>query len=176
MHTLCEEVHGELADVLERAVNEGGSPVARVRAALRADIDLGSADPARCRMAYMASSAPHLDASSPREQVAQARRAADTLRQFISTVLPLPGPQAVETTRQAIWALVHGVVAVVVEHPGFPFVPRDRLIERSHELVIDGIGHETRSPPAGPRRPGGKRAAWGKDTGHTSHNGRRAEA
>ena len=38
---------------------------------------------------------------------------------------------AVDTHLQALWALMYGVVALVLDHPGFPFVPRDRLIDRT---------------------------------------------
>jgi hypothetical protein len=128
-------------------------------AALRAYIDFGLADPTRYRVAFMTKLAPHIDASSFLDQGAQARKGADTLRQLVSAVLRNPEPQAVEATMQALWKLVHGVVALLVEHPRFPWVARDRLIARSLELVISGIGPGPRRPPAGPSRPGARRAA-----------------
>jgi len=158
--TLCEEVYGELADVLEAAAATPGSPLARLRAALRAYIDFGFADPTRYRLAFMTSLAPHVDASTPLEEGAQARRAAETLRQRVRAVLRAPTPQAEETTLQALWAVIHGVVAVVIEHPGFPFVPQERLIARTLALVLNGFGAPGRANGAASReaQPAGRAA------------------
>ncbi len=171
VHALCEEVYGELADVLERAGRTAGNPLARLRAALRAYINFGLADPTRYRVAFMTKVAPHIDASSFLDQGPQARRGANTMRQLVSAVLRKPEPQAVEATLQALWALVHGVVALLVEHPRFPWVARDRLIARSLELIINGIGEETRRPPARPSRAGGKRAAGGNGASRAREGG-----
>jgi AcrR family transcriptional regulator len=48
----------------------------------------------------------------------------------------------VEETSQAIWAGVHGLTALLITQPGFPFVERERLIKRTIEILIRGASLE----------------------------------
>jgi hypothetical protein len=164
-------VYGELADGLGRAAHTAGSPVARLRAALRAYIEIGLANPSRYRMAFMTALAPHVDGATFLDQGTQAWKGFDIMRPLVTAVLRTPEPQAVETTLQALWALVHGVVALVVEHPHFPSVPRERLVDRSLELVINGIGPGGRANGAAARAAGRR----GKRRALTARYGRAAE-
>lgn len=45
----------------------------------------------------------------------------------------------VEETSQAIWAAIHGLTALLITQPGFPFVERDRLIKRTIDILIRGV-------------------------------------
>ncbi len=44
----------------------------------------------------------------------------------------------VEETSQAIWAGVHGLTALLITQPGFPFVEREKLIQRTVEILVRG--------------------------------------
>ena len=44
-----------------------------------------------------------------------------------------------ETTCQAVWAAMHGVTALLITQPGFPFVEREHLINRVIDMILDGI-------------------------------------
>lgn len=48
----------------------------------------------------------------------------------------------VEETSQALWAGIHGVTALLITQPGFPFVERDRLIGRAIEILLRGVSLE----------------------------------
>ena len=48
----------------------------------------------------------------------------------------------VEETSQAIWAGVHGLTALLITQPGFPFVERERLIQRTIEVLVRGASLE----------------------------------
>ena len=43
-----------------------------------------------------------------------------------------------EETSQALWAGIHGLTALLITQPGFPFVERERLIKRTIEILIRG--------------------------------------
>ena len=45
----------------------------------------------------------------------------------------------VEETSQALWAGIHGVTALLITLPGFPFVERERLISRTLEILVRGV-------------------------------------
>jgi len=53
LYHLCEEVYGEILEVLESAEKKECGPVDRLRAILRAYIDFGLARPERYRIAFM---------------------------------------------------------------------------------------------------------------------------
>ncbi len=44
-----------------------------------------------------------------------------------------------EETSQALWAGIHGLTALLITQPGFPFVKRDRLIKRTIEILVSGV-------------------------------------
>jgi AcrR family transcriptional regulator len=45
-----------------------------------------------------------------------------------------------EETSQALWAGIHGLTALLINRPAFPFVERDRLIQRTIEILVRGVG------------------------------------
>ncbi|HEX2715075.1 MAG TPA: TetR/AcrR family transcriptional regulator [Candidatus Acidoferrales bacterium] len=45
----------------------------------------------------------------------------------------------VETTSQVLWAGIHGLTALLITQPGFPFVDRERLIARMVEVLVRGV-------------------------------------
>jgi AcrR family transcriptional regulator len=47
-----------------------------------------------------------------------------------------------EETSQALWAGIHGLTALLITQPGFPFVERDRLIKRTIEILVRGASLE----------------------------------
>lgn len=47
-----------------------------------------------------------------------------------------------EETSQALWAGIHGLTALLITHPGFPFVERERLIARTIEILVRGVSLE----------------------------------
>jgi len=40
---------------------------------------------------------------------------------------------------QALWASGHGVVTLLIDHPDFPWVDRERLIGTTIELMVEGL-------------------------------------
>jgi AcrR family transcriptional regulator len=44
-----------------------------------------------------------------------------------------------EETSQTLWAGIHGLTALLITQPGFPFVERERLIRRTLEVLIRGV-------------------------------------
>ena len=43
-----------------------------------------------------------------------------------------------EETSQALWAGIHGLTALLITQPGFPFVERERLINRTIDILVRG--------------------------------------
>ena len=49
-----------------------------------------------------------------------------------------------EETSQALWAGIHGLTALLITQPGFPFVERERLIQRTIEILVRGVSADRR--------------------------------
>jgi AcrR family transcriptional regulator len=47
-----------------------------------------------------------------------------------------------EETSQVLWAGIHGLTALLITQPGFPFVERERLIRRTIEILVRGVSLE----------------------------------
>jgi AcrR family transcriptional regulator len=47
-----------------------------------------------------------------------------------------------EETSQALWAGIHGLTALLITQPGFPFVKHQRLIKRVIEILLRGASLE----------------------------------
>jgi AcrR family transcriptional regulator len=45
----------------------------------------------------------------------------------------------VEETSQALWAGIHGLTALLITQPRFPFVDRESLIKRMIEILVRGV-------------------------------------
>jgi len=44
-----------------------------------------------------------------------------------------------EETSQSLWAGIHGLTALLITKPGFPFVEREKLIQRTLEVLVRGV-------------------------------------
>jgi len=44
-----------------------------------------------------------------------------------------------EETSQSLWAGAHGLTSLLITKPGFPFVEREKLIQRTLEVLIGGV-------------------------------------
>ncbi len=47
-----------------------------------------------------------------------------------------------EETSQALWAGIHGLTALLITQPGFPFVERERLVRRITEILVRGVSSD----------------------------------
>lgn len=47
-----------------------------------------------------------------------------------------------EETSQALWAGIHGLTALLITQPGFPFVERERLIRRVIKILVRGVSSD----------------------------------
>ena len=45
----------------------------------------------------------------------------------------------IDEVSQALWAGAHGATALLIAHCNFPFVSQDRLIDKTLELLLDGL-------------------------------------
>lgn len=123
---------------------DGGDPL---EASIRAYIDFGLAHPEAYRIAFMIEGLddPCLTPDDYRAKSQAATRAFDGLRSVVADRLGHAHPE-VEVASQSLWAAMHGLVSLLLARSGFPWVHRERLIDR-HVCALLAPFHE-----ADPRR------------------------
>ena len=65
----------------------------------------------------------------------------DTLRTVIHECVSanLLKQNDIELISQTLWAGIHGVTSLLIQHGSFPFVERERLVDSVIDTLISGI-------------------------------------
>jgi AcrR family transcriptional regulator len=139
LFAVVEEGFDSFGAQLAAAAAAVADPLARLNAIGRAYIDFGLQNPVHYQLMFM-QRADFLIGHRPGEEqprIYAFRVLQDTVQYGIDSGAVLPGD--VEAYSDALWALVHGVVALAIS---MPFIPAER-IQRSAEtalaMSIDGL-------------------------------------
>jgi hypothetical protein len=65
----------------------------------------------------------------------------DTMRDVVAECISskLLKNNDAELISQTLWAGIHGVTSLLIQHGGFPFVERERLIDSVIDTLISGV-------------------------------------
>lgn len=129
---ISEETFSRLERKLVAINNDTASdPLERVRRGLRAYIQFGLENPNHYVITFVQGTFPCS---------AGARCFGELMRGvgFAMEAGQMSDGDAVEVS-QALWAGSHGVTALLITCPGFPFVEQSRLVERMLDVLIEGV-------------------------------------
>jgi AcrR family transcriptional regulator len=137
---LCEETFTRLVkkqNVLDQSIAD---PLERLRKSLRSYVEFGLKHPNHYKVTFMMP--PPLD--EPRRGVRSGelgKKAFAHLRNTLSLCVEhrLLVIHDVETTAQTMWAAVHGLTSLLIAHPKFEWVDRNRLIDTMVDMVTVGL-------------------------------------
>ena len=116
-----------------------GDPVERLKRGLRVYVEWGVAHPDDYQIAFLQ--------PTPSEGPYRVHRAFGVLRSMIAHCHPAGGEQSVETSSQAVWAAIHGMTALLIQRPSFPWQSRERVIVQLIDSAADGVARAA-SPQA----------------------------
>jgi AcrR family transcriptional regulator len=150
--SLCEETFAGLIENLQGLSKNGADPLGALRMGLRAYIDFGLAHPNHYAVTFLTPLTGHEGKPGPSLGPA----AFDTLRHAVTHCIAagkFPGAD-VEMTSQLLWSAIHGVTALLITTPRFPWVDRDELIDKLIDTQIRGLvaGVSTNAQAASKRR------------------------
>jgi hypothetical protein len=116
-------------------------PVEALKAGLRAYVEFGLANPNHYRVTMMM---PHPRGVSEEDYLrpdSMGFQAFEILRQGVEMCRQAGRLKDVdvETASQLLWAGVHGVTSLLIAHPDFPWVEREKLIVSSIDALVDGL-------------------------------------
>lgn len=133
--TLCVRAFQALGARLGASLEAPGTLPARMYRICRTYIDFGLENPAAYRIAFMLEMSSH---ETERSQVLEAGLATFGLLRGLFDELPLT-PRDRDMAAQSAWASIHGLVAILLARPEFPFVDRERLIHHHLTKVVDPL-------------------------------------
>lgn len=142
LEAVCEETFSSLAARLQKLSDKRLRPREYLREGLRLYVKFGLQHPDDYTLTFTLRTGKH--APRPDSFAASAgSRAFDYLRGALracNEAGELPGID-VDTSAQAMWAAVHGLVSLLIAHPHFPWVARRRLIDHTIDTMIAGLEH-----------------------------------
>ncbi len=124
---LCQRAFERLHDCLVAAIDVDGTPEERLHRLGQDYIGFGLANEAAYRVAFMTPMSKEMD-DGKGATLAAGLKAFAVVRGLYEEVLGTESPQ-VDVRAQSCWASVHGIVALLLDRPEFPWVERELLIE-----------------------------------------------
>jgi AcrR family transcriptional regulator len=143
---LCEETFLKLHQEKMAAVHQmKGDALDLLKKGMETYIRFGLEHPDHYTVTFMLKAAPY--EKSGRQGTRKAKtgqQCFDDMRNIIGRCMDEGKiKQAdLEETSQALWAGIHGVTALLITLPGFPFVERERLIGRTIEVLVRGVSSD----------------------------------
>jgi AcrR family transcriptional regulator len=137
---ICEETFSRLVrkqTALDETVRD---PLDRLRRGLRAYIEFGLKHPNHYKVAFMMPD-PFNDPEHCVRAHAMGQKAFDHLRTTVAQCAERRMIEVadIEATAQSIWAAIHGLTSLLIAHPRFEWVERDRLIDTLLDNIISGL-------------------------------------
>ena len=137
LNCLCEEIFARLGETIDRIVNEGGDPVARLLKGMRAYVTFGIKNPNDYRVAFLIS-------VGRRGDVTQQPATWTVYGYLRSTVAECIAsgrfrPVDLETAAQALWSAAHGITSLLIIHHEFPWADVDQVIDLALESAVRGM-------------------------------------
>jgi len=139
---LCEETFLKLQTKLANVGQSKGGALKVLKTGMEIYIRFGLEHPEHYIVTFILKAAPYEKPGGGGTRKAQAgRKCLDGLQNCVRRCIEAGKIRNadLEETSQALWAGMHGVTALLITKPGFPFVERDRLIRRTIEILVRGV-------------------------------------
>lgn len=138
LHQICEQTFARLAQNIKAIYHLSDNPLEKLRSGLREYIYFGLKHPSQYEIVFIT---PLPVKTESDFDESNGRIAFDTLRTVITECISanLLKHNDVELISQTLWAGIHGVTSLLIQHGGFPFVEREKLIDSVIDTLIAGI-------------------------------------
>src|SRR5215213_1855803 len=138
LHQICEQTFARLAANIKAIHMLSDNPLEKLRSGLREYVHFGLKHPSQYEIVFITPLPVNIETEF---EQSNGKIAFDTLRTVIQQCVSanLLKQTDVELISQTLWAGIHGVTALLIQHGGFPFVERERLINSVIDTMIAGI-------------------------------------
>jgi len=138
VHQICEQTFARLAQNIKAIYLLSDNPLEKLRSGLREYIYFGLKHPSQYEIVFITP----LPVEVEKEfEETNGKIAFDTLRSVIAECVSanLLKHNDIELISQTLWAGIHGVTSLMIQHGGFPFVEREKLVDSVIDTLISGI-------------------------------------
>jgi AcrR family transcriptional regulator len=138
LHQICEQTFARLAQNIKAINGLSDNPLEKLRSGLREYVYFGLKHPSQYEIVFITPLPVNVESNF---EESNGRVAFDTMRTVIGECVAanLLKSDDVELISQTLWAGIHGVTALLIQHGGFPFVERERLVDSVIDTLIAGI-------------------------------------
>lgn len=138
LHQICEQTFANLAQNISAIQRLSDNPLEKLRSGLREYIHFGLKHPSQYEIVFITPLPVNIEKEFDETN---GKIAFDTLRSVIAECISanLLKSKDVDLVSQTLWAGIHGVTALLIQHQSFPFVEREKLIDNVVDTLIAGI-------------------------------------
>jgi AcrR family transcriptional regulator len=140
--SVCEETFTKLVKQFEDIMAKTSDPIERLRRAGRAYIEFGLSHPNHYKVTFMGAGHPRrMEGEKLDFHGSMGVKCFMNLRVIIEDCIRQGRFRRVDVdaTTQAHWAVVHGLTSLLITHPLFPWVEKERLIEHVLDVMVQGL-------------------------------------
>ena len=141
LHALVEESFDKLLSELETSLVSSDDLVTRVKTGLRTYIHFGLKNPNHYRFAFLVTPPPESDRDGNPRRGHQPHPAYYMLKQDVDASIKSGAfrQMDVECATQALWCAAHGVTSLLIVRPEFPWVEKEKLINRVIDSAVNSL-------------------------------------
>lgn len=138
---LCDETFAKLIQTQEKIVKQNDDPLVCLRKGMRAYVDFGLKHPNHYEVALIM---PHINYGEIDDypyEGSMGEKAFGYLKQAVISALESGGIKKgdIDLISQSLWAAIHGITSLLIGHPDFPFVNKNKLIDHVIDTMIEGL-------------------------------------
>ena len=137
VHQICEQTFARLAQNIKAIEQLSDNPLEKLRSGLREYVHFGLKHPSQYEIVFITPLPRNIEAKF---EETNGKIAFDTLRSVVAECISanLLKHNDIELISQTLWAGIHGITSLLIQHSGFPFVERERLIDNLIDTLILG--------------------------------------
>lgn len=138
LHQICEQTFERLAQNIKAIYRLSDNPLEKLRSGLREYIYFGLKHPSQYEIVFISPLPNNIESSF---ENSNGKIAFETMRIVVDECVAanLLKHNNIELISQTLWAGIHGVTSLLIQHSGFPFVEREVLIDSVIDTLISGI-------------------------------------
>ena len=141
LQEICESTFSKLSEQIEKSWAASVDPLERLRLGLIAYIHFGLQNPHHYDVVLISPKEKHIDDPEFTYENSMGKRSFELLVESVVKCLEAGVIRNADATltSQTLWAGIHGVTALLITHPGFPFVEKEILIDSVVNTMIRGL-------------------------------------
>lgn len=137
-YQICEQTFARLAQNIRAIQSLSDNPLEKLRSGLREYVHFGLKHPSQYEMVFIT---PFPISIEKEFDETNGKIAFDTMRIVVAECVDanILKDKDIELISQTLWAGIHGVTSLLIQHGGFPFVEREKLIDSVVDTLIAGL-------------------------------------